>query len=228
MSAAGEATVRVLLADDHDVVRMGLRALLGSSPGIEVVGEAADGARALELARTLAPDIVIMDLSMAGMDGLAATRAITAAGLPTRVLVLTMHDEDEYLVPLLEAGAAGYVVKSVAGAELLGAVRAIAAGRSWVRPEAAPLLAGAWARRARADETKQRHDSLSERERDVFLFIAQGYTTSQIGRRLFISAKTVDTYRRRVNAKLDIADRADYVRLALDLGLLVSDPPEGR
>ncbi len=112
-----------------------------------------------------------------------------------------MHDEDEYLVPLLEAGAAGYVVKSVAGAELLGAVRAIAAGRSWVRPQAAPLLAEAWSKRAKADETRQRHDSLSQRERDVFLLLAQGYTTSQIGRRLFISAKTVDTYRRRVNAQ---------------------------
>jgi DNA-binding NarL/FixJ family response regulator len=218
-----DTSIRVLLADDHDVVRMGLRALLGSAPGIDVVGEAADGARALELARALSPDVVIMDLSMGGMDGLAATRAITEDGLSTRVLVLTMHDEDEYLVPLLEAGAAGYVVKSVAGAELLDAVRAIAAGRSWVRPEAAPLLAQAWTRRARADETRQRYDSLSQRERDVFLFIAQGYTTSQIGRRLFISAKTVDTYRRRVNAKLEIADRADYVRLALDLGLLVSE-----
>jgi len=218
-------TVRVVLADDHDVVRMGLRALLSASPGIEIVGEAADGAAAVELARSLHPHVVIMDLSMTGMDGLEATRAITAAGLPTRVLVLTMHDEDEYLVPLLEAGAAGYVVKSVAGAELLGAVRAIAGGRTWVRPEAAPLLAQAWTRRTRVDETRARYDTLSERERNVFLFIAQGYTTSQIGKRLFISAKTVDTYRRRVNAKLSIADRADYVRLALDLGLLVSESP---
>jgi DNA-binding NarL/FixJ family response regulator len=223
-----DAPVRVLLADDHAVVRMGLRALLSSAPDVDVVGEAEDGEQAVAQVASLCPDVVIMDLSMDGMHGLAATQAITRHHPDTRVLVLTMHDEEEYLVPLLEAGAAGYVVKSAAGAELLGAVRAIAAGRSWVRAEAAPLLAGAFQRRARVDDTRQRYESLSERERNVFLFIAQGYTTSQIGKRLFISAKTVDTYRRRVNAKLDIADRADYVRLALDLGLLVSESPEAR
>lgn len=223
-----DAPVRVLLADDHAVVRMGLRALLSSAPDVDVVGEAEDGEQAVAQVAALHPHVVIMDLSMDGMHGLAATQAITRHHPDTRVLVLTMHDEEEYLVPLLEAGAAGYVVKSAAGAELLGAVRAIAAGRSWVRAEAAPLLAGAFQRRARVDDTRQRYDSLSDRERNVFLFIAQGYTTSQIGKRLFISAKTVDTYRRRVNAKLDIADRADYVRLALDLGLLVSESPEAR
>ena len=145
--------MRVLLADDHDVVRMGLRA--PSPRGIDVVGEAADGAQALELARTLAPDIVIMDLSMAGMDGPGRHARHHRRRAAMRVLVLTMHDEDEYLVPLLEAGAAGYVVKSVAGASCWARC-AIAAGRSWVRPQAAPLLAEAWSKRAKADETRQR------------------------------------------------------------------------
>lgn len=217
--------IRVLLADDHSVVRLGLRALLGAAPDIEVVGEATNGEEAIALVESLRPDIVIMDVSMAGMDGVAATRELTRRQTSTRVLALTMHDEEAYLVPLLEAGAMGYVVKSAASATLLGAVRTVAAGRRFVRPEAAPVLAEELVRRTSGDETRQRHDSLSERERTVFLLIAQGYSTSQIGERLHISAKTADTYRRRVNDKLDIGERADYVRLALDLGLLV--PPAG-
>jgi DNA-binding NarL/FixJ family response regulator len=215
--------VRVLLADDHSVVRLGLRALLGAAPDIEVVGEAADGDAAIALAASLRPDVVVMDLSMGGKDGVTATRELVAVQPDARVLVLTMHEEEEYLIPLLEAGAMGYVVKSAASSTLLTAVRTVAAGERFVRPEAARVLANGWARRSAGDESRRRYDSLSEREREVFELIARGYSTSQIGERLFISAKTADTYRRRVNDKLGVGERSDYVRLALELGLLA--PP---
>lgn len=214
--------IRVLLADDHSVLRLGLRALLSAAPDIEVVGEASDGAEALEQVEKLHPDVVIMDVTMTGMDGVTATRELTRRNSSAAVLALTMHDEEAYLVPLLKAGALGYVVKSAASATLLAAVRTVAEGRRFVRPEAAPVLADELVRSSSADETKQRYDSLSERERTVFLLIAQGYSTSQAGERLFISAKTADTYRRRINAKLGTTERADYVRLALELGLLNS------
>ncbi|RZI80615.1 MAG: response regulator transcription factor [Rubrivivax sp.] len=212
--------IRVVLADDHGVVRLGLRALLNSAPGIQVVGEASDGHEALSLVEALKPDIVIMDVSMAGMDGVAATRELARRQVSTRVLALTMHEEEAYLVPLLEAGAMGYVVKSAASSMLLLAIQAVSQGRRFVRPEAAGVLADALVRRVATGEIHQRHASLSERERAVFLLIARGYTSSQIGEQLFISAKTADTYRRRINSKLGINERADYVRLALDLDLL--------
>lgn len=216
------AKIRVVLADDHSVVRLGLRTLLGAAPDIDVVGEASDGEEALALAERLEPDVVIMDLSMTGMDGAAATREMVRRRPSARVLVLTMHDEEEYLIPLLEAGASGYVVKSAASGELLEAIRTVAAGRIFVRPAAAKVLAEGWTRRTAQAETRSRYDALSERERAVFLHLAQGYTPSQIGERLFISAKTVDTYRRRVNEKLALTERAEYIRLALELGLLTT------
>ena len=218
-----KAPIRVLLADDHGVVRLGLRTLLGAAPDVEVVGEASDGREALAQAEALAPDIVVMDLSMDGMDGVAATRELARlrGSRPTpRVLVLTMHDEEEYLIPLLEAGASGYVVKDAASTELLDALRVVAAGRTYVRPSAAHVLAEGWTRRAQQDGARTRYESLSERERAVFVLIAQGYTPSQIGERLHISAKTADTYRRRINEKMGFSERADYVRHALELGLL--------
>ena len=228
------APIRVVLADDHGVVRLGLRTLLSSAPDVEVVGEAADGAEALLLCERLNPDIVVMDLSMSGMDGVTATRELARrrgpSGTTPRVLVLTMHDEEEYLIPLLEAGASGYVVKEAASTELLDALRLVAAGRTYVRPSATHVLAEGWARRAQQVETRTRYDLLSERERAVFLLIAQGYTPTQIGERLHISAKTADTYRRRINDKLGIAERAEYVRHALELGLLTAsnEPPPAR
>jgi len=212
--------IRVVLADDHDVVRLGLRTLLAGAPDVEVVGEASDGAEAIARVETLAPDVVVMDLTMAGMDGVEATRELTRRRSPTRVLVLTMHDEEAYLIPVLEAGAAGYVVKSAASTQLLSAVRTVARGGTFVRPEAARVLAEGWARRTAADETRVRYEALSARERSVFQLIAEGYSTSQIGERLFISAKTADTYRRRINEKLGTSERADYVKLALELGVL--------
>ncbi|HEX4932906.1 MAG TPA: response regulator transcription factor, partial [Gemmatimonadaceae bacterium] len=133
--------IRVVLADDHTVVRAGLKAVLGTAKDIDVVGEAKDGREAIALVDRFKPDVVVMDLSMSGMDGTAATKEIVAKGVSTRVLILTMHPEEDYLVPLLEAGAAGYLVKSAADRELVDAVRAVAKGDVYVRPTAARVLA---------------------------------------------------------------------------------------
>ncbi|MFT3856345.1 MAG: response regulator transcription factor [Aquabacterium sp.] len=218
--AGGRAPIRILLADDHDVVRLGLRALLDGTGHIEVVGEARDGEQALALYERMRPDVVVMDVSMQGMDGVTATRELVRRHVDPRVLALTMHDEEAYLVPLLEAGAMGYVVKSAASSQLLDAVQTVAAGRRFVRAEAAHVLADALVQRPSRDPLLAQHAALSDRERAVFLHVAQGHSASEIGERLHISAKTVDTYRRRINDKLDIATRADYVRLALRLKLL--------
>src|SRR6516162_2687359 len=150
--------IRVVLADDHAIVRAGLKAVLGAAKDVDVIGEASDGKEALNLIDRLKPDVVVMDLSMAGMDGLAATRALTAKGTNTRILVLTMHAEEEYLVPLLEAGASGYLVKSAADRELVDAVRAVAHGDVYVRPAAARVLAKNLTKKDPAQSERDRFD----------------------------------------------------------------------
>lgn len=212
--------IRVVLADDHTVVRAGLKAVLGTAKDIDVVGEAKDGREAIGLVDRFKPDVVVMDLSMAGMDGTAATKEIVAKGVATRVLILTMHPEEDYLVPLLEAGAAGYLVKSAADRELVDAVRAVAKGDVYVRPTAARVLAKGLTRKDPHQVDRDRFEKLTERERDVLRLTAQGYSAPEIGERLFISPKTVDTYKQRINEKLGLSHRADYVQFALRLGLL--------
>lgn len=216
--------IRVVLTDDHDVVRLGMRALLAAAPDIEVVGEASDGAATLRLCAQVLPDVVVMDLSMDGMDGLEATRQLLMRADPPKVLALTMHDEEDYLIPALEAGVSGYIVKDAASAALLDAIRTVASGRTWVRPSAAPVLARGWLRRNAQSETRRAFESLSDREREVFTRTARGLSASAIGEQLHVSPKTVDTYRRRVNDKLGIQKRSEYVRLALELGVLTPDP----
>ena len=212
--------IRVILADDHAVVRAGLRAVLGTAWDIVVVGEAANGYDAVDLAERLKPDIVVMDLSMEDGDGTEATKTIVARGLPCRVLVLTMHPEEDYLVPLLEAGAAGYLMKNAADRELVDAVRAVARGDMYVRPAAVRSCAKGLARRDPLRGERARYSRLTERERDVLRLTAQGYSAPEIGERLAISPKTVDTYKQRIHEKLGFAHRAEYVQFALKLGLL--------
>ena len=212
--------IRVVLADDHTVVRAGLKAVLGTARDIDVVGEARDGQEALALVDRFNPHVVVMDLSMTGMDGATATKAIVAKGGETRVLILTMHPEEEYLIPLLEAGAAGYLVKSAADRELVDAVRAVAKGDVYVRHSAARVLARGLTQKDPHAVDKERFGRLTERERDVLRLTAHGYSAPEIGEKLFISPKTVDTYKQRINEKLGISHRAEYVQLALRLGLL--------
>ncbi|HEX8944653.1 MAG TPA: response regulator transcription factor [Gemmatimonadaceae bacterium] len=213
-------TIRVVLADDHAVVRAGLKAVLGAARDIEVIGEAKNGLEAVALTERFKPDVVVMDLTMPELDGASATREIVKKGLPARVLILTMHTEEDYLVPLMEAGAAGYLVKSAADRELVDAVRAVAHGDVYVRPAAAGVLAKNLTRKDPAKTERERFEKLTQRERDVLRLVAQGYSAPEIGERLFISPKTVDTYKQRIQEKLGLAHRSDYVQLALKLGLL--------
>ena len=215
--------IRVVLADDHTVVRAGLKAVLGTAKDISVVGEASNGREAVALAERLNPDVIVMDLSMPELDGAGATREIVAKGGGVRVLVLTMHTEDEYLLPLLEAGAAGYLVKSVADRELVSAVRAIAHGDAYVSSSASRLLVKGLQRKDPAKAERERFESLTQRERDVLKFVAEGYSAPEIGGKLSISPKTVDTYKQRIQEKLGLSHRAEYVKLALKLGILGKD-----
>jgi DNA-binding NarL/FixJ family response regulator len=212
--------IRVILADDHLVVRAGLKALLGATKDIEVVGEATNGRDAIALIDRVAPHVAVLDLDMPQMDGLAATKQLVASHSATRVLILTMHTEDEYLINLLEAGAAGYLVKNAADRELADAIRAVASGDVYVQPSASLALARAMSRKSEHAEERERYQALSERERDVLVLVAGGYSASEIGEKLFISPKTVETYKQRISEKLGLHHRADYVQLCLRLGLL--------
>ena len=212
--------IRVVLADDHSVVRAGLRAVLGVAKDIEVIGEAKTGREAVTMAERFKPDVIVMDLSMPEMDGTAATKEIVTKGLEARVLIMTMHAEEDYLVPLMEAGAAGYLVKSAADRDLVDAVRAVAHGDVYVRASAARVLAKNLTKKDPAQTERDRFDKLTQRERDVLRLVAQGYSAPEIGEKLYISPKTVDTYKQRIQEKLGLMHRSDYVQFALKLGLL--------
>ena len=222
-----EDQIRVVLADDHAIVRAGLKAILGSARDIAVVGEASNGRDAVALATRFRPHVVVMDLTMGEMDGIAATRLIVGTENAPRVLVLTMHPEDEYLVPLLEAGASGYLVKSAADRDLVDAVRAVARGELYVRPSAARVLARELKKKEEAASDRSRYEKLTERERDVLRMTAEGYSAPEIGEKLHISPKTVDTYKQRVNEKLGLAHRPDYVQFALRIGILAAEKTAG-
>jgi DNA-binding NarL/FixJ family response regulator len=212
--------IRVLLADDHRVVRAGLRAVLGTARDIAVVGEASNGREAVSMTALAKPDVVVMDLAMPELDGIAATKQIVAADSSVRVLVLSMHAEQEYLVPVMEAGAAGYLLKTEADRELVTAVRAIAHGDVFVRPTAARILAKRLVGKDPENSDKDRYARLTDRERDVLRLVGQGYSAPEIGDRLLISPKTVDTYKQRIHEKLGLAHRSQYVQFAFRLGLL--------
>jgi DNA-binding NarL/FixJ family response regulator len=222
-----EDQIRVVLADDHAIVRAGLKAILGAARDIAVVGEASNGRDAVALATRFRPHVVVMDLTMGEMDGIAATRLIVSTENAPRVLVLTMHPEDEYLVPLLEAGASGYLVKSAADRDLVDAVRAVARGDLYVRPSAARVLARELKKKEEAASDRSRYEKLTERERDVLRMTAEGYSAPEIGEKLHISPKTVDTYKQRVNEKLGLAHRPDYVQFALRIGILAAEKTAG-
>jgi DNA-binding NarL/FixJ family response regulator len=213
-------TIRVMLADDHHVLRTGLRAVLGTAKDITVVAEAASGREAIALAARVHPDVIVMDLSMNDVDGLEATRQIMATEPRPRILVLTMHEEEEYLAEALKAGASGYLLKSAAHEELVDAVRAVAYGDVYVRPAAAHVLAQRLRNTHRSAPDRTLFETLTHRERDVLRLVAQGYSAPDIGEQLAISPKTVDTYKQRINEKLKLSARPDYVRFALRLGLL--------
>ena len=215
-----DGVITVVLVDDHAVVRAGLKAVLGTAKDIKVIGEGSNGKDAISLAARLDPDVIVMDLSMGEMDGTAATKELVNGQTRARILILTMHAEDSYLVPLLEAGANGYLVKSAADRELIDAVRAVAHGDVYMQPSAARALAQRIQRKAEHMDERTKYEKLTEREQNVLRYVARGYSAPEIGEKLFISPKTVDTYKQRINEKLGLAHRSDYVSFALKIGLL--------
>jgi DNA-binding NarL/FixJ family response regulator len=218
---ARPAKIRVLLADDHAVLRAGLKLLINAQPDLEVVGEAADSDEAVRLARETKPDVAVIDLSMPG-GGLKAVEALPRHCPETRVLVLTMHDDPAYLRSALAAGAAGYVVKKMADTELLSSVRAVHHGAT-----IAFLSSPGGARRAlgaggASPENGVGRAALSRREQEVLILLARGYTNRQIAERIERSVKSIETYRSRLSQKLGLKSRAEIVRYALAAGLLDS------
>jgi DNA-binding NarL/FixJ family response regulator len=216
-----EGDIRILLADDHAILRAGLRLLLDAEPDMVVIDEVGTGEEAVDRVRLLKPDVVIMDLFMPGIGGLEATKKISELDLGTRVLVLTVHAEEEYLLPVLEAGGSGYVTKTSADQDLVRAIRTVARDEVFLYPSAAKLLLQGY--RTADDPADDPLAPLSEREREVLGHTAAGFSSAEIGKKLFISPKTVDTYRSRIMEKLGLTHRSELVRFALQTGLLKSE-----
>jgi DNA-binding NarL/FixJ family response regulator len=215
-----DRTIRIILVDDHAMVREGLRLLLRSAPHIAVIGEAGDGAAAIEVARRLSPDVVVLDLDMPRGTGMSVLLELSKT-LPTaRVLVLTVHAEQERLLAMLDAGARGYLTKEAASLDLVEAIRVVASGEVYVRPAAARLLASAIIPDHAARTARSRFRELSAREQAVLTRVAEGYSGAEIARHLGISSKTVDAYKRRIQEKLGLEHRTDYVRFAIEAGIL--------
>lgn len=209
--------IKVLLADDHALVREGLHRLLEDCGDMEVVGEACGGQEALRMVRQLQPDVVVMDLSMPGMDGIEATKQIVREGLKARVLILTMHTNEEYAVRMLQAGAQGFVGKGALSQEVVEAIRKVAAGGCYLPPELSEGLPRRYARRGAHTSPLE---GLSDRELQVLKRLAEGHTSWAIAQDLHLSVKTVDTYRARLQAKLDLRTTANLVRFALHHGVI--------
>jgi len=209
--------LRIVLADDHAIVRAGLKAVIGGHPDMEVVGEAANGMAAVERTSELHPDVVVMDVSMPDVNGVEATREIRRRWPGVRVLALTVHEDRSYLRDLTEAGASGYVLKRSAAEDLVHALRVVAKGDMYLDPAVTAVLLG---RLSRPRGTADSSVDLSEREAEVLLLIAQGLSNKEIAARLRISVKTVETYKARSMEKLGLSGRADIVRFALQKGWL--------
>ncbi len=213
--------IRVAIADDHAVVRAGLRAVLEAAPDIIVIGEAANGRDIVSLVRRERPDVVVMDLAMPELDGIQATTAILALEVRSRVLVLSIHTEEEWLVPAMNAGASGYLVKTDAHRDLVQAIRIVARGDCFVRPTAARILARKLSAVAPAAAEQRLFDLLAPRERAVLRLVALGFTSAEVGQRIYLSARMVDAHKHRIRKLLNLTHRSHYVQFALKLGLLV-------
>jgi DNA-binding NarL/FixJ family response regulator len=208
--------IRVLIADDHGIVRSGLRMLIDRQPDMEVVAEADDGVAALESSQAHQPDVAVLDVSMPRMTGLQAAREIRSHLPGTRVLLLSMHDDERYFLEGLASGASGYVLKRAADTDLIGAVRTVAGGRTFLSGDAQRELMDEWVEGGRAEPD----DPLTPRELEVVKLIAEAYTNRQIAETLKVSEKTVESHRANVLSKLEMRDRVELVRYAIRRGLV--------
>jgi two-component system response regulator NreC len=225
--AARPPRIRVMIADDHAILRAGLKMLVNAQADMEVISEAPDGELAVQTARETKPDVALLDLTMPGVGGMKALREMASDCRKTRVLVLTMHDDPAYLRSALAAGAAGYLLKRAVDAELLAAIRAVHRGGIFVDPRLANILVReALAKRCtRADSTRPAN-LLSDRELQVLTLVARGYTSAEIAKRIFVGVKTIETYRSRFAEKLGLRTRSDVVRFAVQMGLLTPETLE--
>lgn len=213
-------TIHILLADDHTILRAGLKMMLNAQPDMEVVGEAQDGRQALHEAQRLHPDIILMDITMPDMNGIEATRQVKKLLPEVKVLILTMHENEEYVFQALRAGASGYMLKEAADTDLINALHVIQSGNFYLSPAAQSVMVGDYLQRVRAGEEKDSYSSLTEREREILKLVAEGFTNNQIAERLVISPKTVDTHRTHIMDKLNLHSRAELVKYAMRRGLL--------
>jgi len=215
--------IRVLLADDHRIVRQGLRVLLSAQPDIVVVSETGDGRETVQLAESLQPDVVVMDISMPLLNGIEATRQIASRTPEVAVVVLSMHGGDEYILQALRAGALGYVLKQSADTELIMAIRAAQRGESFLSPAIAHTVIRGYIQRAEAPQTQDRYEMLTKREREVLQLIAEGRRMQEIADLLYISPRTAATHKSNLMNKLDIHHTAGLVRFAIHRGVVALD-----
>ncbi len=211
--------IRVVLADDHRMMREGIRALL-EREAIEVVGEAADGREAVRLATLLCPDVVVMDVSMPLLNGIEATRQIRRDCPGVQVLILTVHESKDYVARLLAAGASGYIIKRAAGDELVSAIYAVHHGEAFLHPSVAKVVVEDYVRRLRSGQGVGVQDVLTDREREILQLIAEGYTNREIADLLHVSIKTVQNHRSKIMDKLDLHDRGELIKYAIQQGII--------
>ena len=218
-----KSKIRLMLADDHVVVRSGLRMLLDVRPDIEIVGEAESGREAVEKAKTLRPDVILMDIQMPDMNGIEATERLKEVAPDTAVLALTMHEDDHYFFEMLHAGAAGYLPKRAAPDELLEAIRTVSKGEVFLYPSLATRLVQDYLKRAESGDQPLVQDDLTPRELEVLTLIAEAMTNPEIADELVISVKTVDRHRENIMRKLNMHSRIDLVKYAIKMGLIELD-----
>ena len=214
--------IKVVVADDHTILRQGIKALLDNQEGIEVVGEAKDGREAIKTIEELSPDVILMDIAMPGLNGLEATRRIKKKFPKVKVVVLTMHANEEYIFQILNAGADGYLVKETAFQDLISAINAVHKGEAFMSPSISKKVMTDYIQRAQGEE-KVGFDTLTTREREILQLVAEGNSNKKIAEALFISPKTVETHRAHIMDKLNIHDRAGLIKYAIRKGMINLD-----
>lgn len=218
--------MRLLIADDHSVVRDGIRSVLKSSPEYRIVAEAEDGEQAVTLAQRHRPDVIVMDISMPRLNGIEATALIKKQNPDIKVVILTVHEDEEYVYQILRAGASGYVLKSAGKREIFAAIKSAISGERFFSPGISNIIIDSFVRRANDQDNRREHsptqtgNQLTKRETEVLRYIAQGYTNRKIAETLFLSIRTVNTHRTKLMQKLDIHDTARLVRYAIQAGLV--------